>query len=313
MNHDAFARDVRAGLTTTPKRLLPKYFYDDLGSLLFEAICHLPEYYLTRCEAEILRAHAAEMLASLPAPVTLVELGSGSSIKTRLLIEAALARQGSLLYQPIEISETILEQSASALLNDYPGLRVNPQARDYTQGLGAIERPENGSVLALFLGSNIGNYDLAEGATLLRQVRRSLRAGDGLLLGADLKKSPALLEAAYNDALGVTAAFNLNLLARINREFGADFDVRQFEHRAIYNAELGRIETYAISRKAQVVRINALDLRVAFAAGETIHTESSWKFDPAQLAALAEATGYAVEQVWHDGEGMFSCSLWRAQ
>ncbi|HZS06160.1 MAG TPA: L-histidine N(alpha)-methyltransferase [Blastocatellia bacterium] len=312
LRESSFAADVRVGLTARPKRLPPKYFYDDLGSHLFEAICHLPEYYPTRSEAEILQRYAGEIAGSLPGPVSVVELGSGSSVKTRYIIEALMARQGQLLYQPIDISATMLEQSAHTLLKDYPSLRIAAQARDYTKGLGALERDHDEAVLALFLGSNIGNYDPQAAQGLLRQVRHSLRAGDGLLLGADLKKSTEILEAAYNDALGVTAAFNLNLLSRINRELDADFDLKKFEHRAFYNREQGRIEMHLVSRGAQTIRIRGIRLTVEMQAGETIHTENSYKYDFEQLTGLAAATGFRVAQVWLDAGERFSSNLWLA-
>lgn len=308
----SFAEDVRAGLTATPKRLLPKYFYDALGSHLFEAICQLPEYYPTRAEAEIFEHHAAEIIGSLHGRLTLVELGSGSSVKTRLLIEALITRQGRLHYQPVDISATMLEQSAQELLKIYSELRITGQARDYTQGLGAIERRSDENILALFLGSNIGNYDPPEAIALLRQIRRTLRDGDGLLLGADLKKDARVLEAAYDDALGVTAAFNLNLLLRINRELGADFDLKQFRHRAMYNHAQGRVEMHLVSAAAQQIHLNALSLTIEMQAGETIHTENSYKYDRAQLAQMAEASGFSVKRVWLDAEERFSSSLWLA-
>ncbi|HEX9001689.1 MAG TPA: L-histidine N(alpha)-methyltransferase, partial [Blastocatellia bacterium] len=216
----SFADDVRAGLTAQPKTLPPKYFYDALGSQLFEAICLLPEYYLTRAETEIFERYAAEIVRQLPSPVGVVELGSGSSIKTRLLIEAILANQQELHYQPMDISASILELSAEALLGNYDRLQVTGHVGDYTRGLETIERQEGERLLALFLGSNIGNYTLTEGRALLKTIRRALQTGDGLLLGADLKKPVQVLIPAYADALGVTAAFNLNLLSRINRELG---------------------------------------------------------------------------------------------
>src|SRR5581483_7022316 len=202
--------------------------------------------------------------------------------------------------------------SAHTLLKDYPSLRIAAQARDYTKGLGALERDHDEAVLALFLGSNIGNYDPQAAQGLLRQVRHSLRAGDGLLLGADLKKSTEILEAAYNDALGVTAAFNLNLLSRINRELDADFDLKKFEHRAFYNREQGRIEMHLVSRGAQTIRIRGIRLTVAMQAGETIHTENSYKYDFEQLTGLAAATGFRVAQVWLDAGERFSSNLWLA-
>jgi L-histidine N-alpha-methyltransferase len=317
-NSDRFANDVGLGLTEDPKSLSPKYFYDALGSQLFEAICLLPEYYLTRAETEIFQSHAAEIIAQMQAPsapsapVGIVELGSGSSIKTRLLIEAILARQDRLHYRPIDISATILEQSASKLLGDYPNLYITANVSDYTAGLSSIARRDGERVLVLFLGSNIGNYMPDEGRSLLTQIRRALRPGDGLLLGADLKKSPAIIEPAYNDVLGVTAAFNLNLLLRINRELDADFDPARFEHRAIYNEREGRVEIFIRSRAAQSVRINKVGLQVDFREGEMIHTENSYKYDPAQLEALAKETGFKPLRSWFDSEKRFSCNLWAA-
>jgi L-histidine Nalpha-methyltransferase len=320
-NSDRFANEVRLGLTMEPKSLSPKYFYDALGSQLFEAICLLPEYYLTRAETEIFQSHAAEIIAQMqapfappapPAPVGIVELGSGSSIKTRLLIEAILARQDRLHYRPIDISATILEQSASKLLGDYPNLYITAQVSDYTEGLSSIVRRNGERVLVLFLGSNIGNYMPDEGRLLLTQIRRALRPGDGLLLGADLKKSRSILEPAYNDALGVTAAFNLNLLLRINRELGADFDPARFEHRAVYNEREGRVEIFIVSRAAQSVRIKKMGLQVEFREGEMIHTENSYKYDPAQLEALAKETGFKPNRSWFDSEKRFSCNFWAA-
>lgn len=311
-NHDSFAEDVRAGLTARPKTLPPKYFYDALGSQLFEAICLLPEYYPTRAEAEIFHRHAAEIVSQLPAPVGVVELGSGSSVKTRLLIEAILSRQPELHYQPMDISASILAHSAEKLLGDYDRLRIAGHVGDYTQGLDSIVRREGESLLALFLGSNIGNYTPEESRSLLESIRAALRTGDGLLLGADLKKSEEVLIAAYDDALGVTAAFNLNMLARINRELSANFDLRNFRHRAAFNHEAGRIEMHLVSRAAQTVSVGVLDLQITVQPGETIHTENSYKYDLPQLAALAEATGFQPAKIWFDGERRFSCNFWLA-
>jgi dimethylhistidine N-methyltransferase len=309
-HESSFAEDVRTGLLAHQKTIPPKYFYDELGSHLFEAICHLPEYYLTRAEAEILKRYAGDMIGQLTGPVSLVELGSGSAVKTRYLIEALLARQALLHYQPIDISAAMLEQSSRELLKNYPGLRITAQAGDYTGGLGAIERGENESLLILFLGSNIGNYDPDQALALLREVRSALHAGDGLLLGADLKKSVAALEAAYADALGVTAAFNLNLLARINRELGADFDLARFAHRAVYNRELGRMEMHLVSLARQTIKIREIGLSIEIEEGETIHTENSYKYDLSQLTALAEAAGFRSHRTWLDSHEQFSCNLW---
>lgn len=313
-----FAADVRAGLTAPRKHLPPKYFYDALGSRLFDAICLLPEYYLTRAENEILTARADEMVAAAGAPpLTLLELGSGSAAKTRRVIEAILRRQPRLLYVPVDISATALESSAHALLQDYPPLRVEAYASDYESALANVRREslaDGGRVLALFLGSNVGNFDRQEARDFLRSVRRrALRRGDALLLGADLKKEPRVLEAAYDDPVGVTAAFNLNLLARINRELGADFDPRAFRHVARYDDGHGRVEMYLESRRAQTVSVAALGLEVRFDEGERVHTENSYKYDLEELSQLAAATGFERARTWLDRAGRFSSSLFVAE
>jgi len=312
-----FAEDVRRGLTAAPKRLFPKYFYDELGSQLFEAICLLPEYYLTRAEAEIFAEHSAGIVeaAARGARLTLFELGSGSASKTRRLIDALVARQGGLLYVPVDISTAALEASALALLEAYPGLRVVAYAGDYDAALPRLAEnfdPE-ARALVLFLGSNVGNFDRGEARSFLRGVRRVLRAGDALLLGADLKKDARLLEAAYDDPVGVTAAFNLNLLARINRELGADFRPRDFRHVAVYDEREGRVEMHLESLRRQRVRIRALDLTVTFEEGERVHTENSYKYDREDLAALADASGFQLARTWLDGKGRFSSNLFIAE
>src|ERR1044072_1365980 len=306
-NPDAFADDVRRGLTAKPKILFPKYFYDDLGSKLFEAICSLPEYYLTRAEREILSHHAREIADSIEGPVRLIELGSGSAEKTRYLIEALLKRQKELHYLPIDISDESLESSSRELLKAYPQLSITAYASDYFTALRAIAETDSSErTIALFLGSNIGNLDPEETQGFFREVRNVLRPADALLVGADLKKSAAVLVPAYDDPLGVTAAFNLNLLARINRELGGQFDIKKFEHRAVYNEEIGRIELYLVSLARQTVRIQAIDVEASFEEGETIYTESSYKFDLERLAELARAPGFSLEQTWFDSARRFS-------
>ncbi len=309
-----FADDVRHGLTASPKALPPKYFYDKLGSFLFEAICELPEYYVTRAEREILDASAAEMVGSIDAPLRLLELGSGSSTKTRLLIEAILERQETLEYVPIDISRTVLEESARGLLERYPRLSVRAVCADYERALDFIAAngggPGNGrATLAVFLGSSIGNLDGDEAAALLERIAGVLKAGDGLLLGADLKKGEEVLVPAYDDALGVTAAFNLNVLARINRELGGEFDLRRFEHRATWNEADGRIELHAVSRERQSVPVKALGLEIELEAGEMIHTESSYKYTPDQLEELARRGGLELRRAWYDPRRRFSVNL----
>jgi L-histidine Nalpha-methyltransferase len=312
----SFAEDVRRGLLSRPRQLFPKYFYDELGSQLFEAICLLPEYYLTRAENEIIARYGPEIVAEVAGQKRLLEMGSGSASKTRRLIEAILKEQEELLYLPIDISATALETSSRVLLQSYPRLRINAFAADYYSGLRALassaDSPERGRTLALFLGSNIGNFDRAEAGNFLRVLRGALRVGDALLLGADLKKERAVLEAAYDDALGVTAAFNLNLLARINRELEADFNLRAFRHHVRYDEEEGRIEIYLESLRAQTVRLCKLELEVQFAEGERIHTENSYKYAPSDLSRLATDNGFTLSRTWLDSMGRFSSNLFLA-
>ena len=309
----SFADDVRQGLSEKPRRLFPKYFYDELGSALFEAICLLPEYYLTRAENEILTRYADEIAASVEGEKTLLEMGSGSASKTRLIIEALLKQQGELCYTPVDISATALETSSRVLLQSYPRLSVEAYASDYYGALEALAtKVRRVRTLALFLGSNIGNFDADEARSFLRALRRVLAEGDALLLGADLKKERAVLEAAYDDALGVTAAFNLNLLARINRELDADFNLRAFKHYVRYDAELGRVEIYAESLRAQTVRVRALGLELKFDEAERIHTENSYKYDLEGLSQLAAATGFRLAKTWLDERATFSSNLFIA-
>jgi dimethylhistidine N-methyltransferase len=269
---------------------------------------------LTRAENEILSRHAEAIIDATDGPARLIELGSGSAEKTRYLIEALLQRQPELHYLPIDISDTSLEASSRELSKTYTDLRITAYAADYFTALGALAEAEKSKrdyrrTIVLFLGSNIGNLDESESRAFLRAVRRVLDSGDALLLGADLKKSADVLVPAYDDALGVTAAFNLNLLVRINRELGGDFNLQKFAHRAVYNDSQGRIEMHLVSRESQRVRIDAIALEIRFEAGETIHTENSYKFDAEQLAALARETGFALRQTWRDGAQTFSFNL----
>jgi L-histidine N-alpha-methyltransferase len=308
----SFSEDVRRGLSAEVKHLYPKYFYDELGSQLFEAICLLPEYYLTRAENEIFERYAREIASAIDGHKRLLEMGSGSASKTRLIIEALLNEQRNLLYIPVDISLAALETSSRVLLQSYPGLRITAYASDYYDGLAALKSGTKERTLALFLGSNIGNFDPEESHRFLRALRDVLHTGDALLLGADLKKERHILEAAYDDALGVTAAFNLNLLSRINRELDADFNPRAFKHRATYNEEEGRVEVYIESLNAQSVSIPKLDINVRFQEGERIHTESSYKYDMEGLKRLAEATGFELARTWLDQHERFSSNLFLA-
>ena len=305
----ALAEDVAAGLTASPKRLSCRYFYDREGSRLFEEICRLPEYYLTRAETAILRAHAAEVADRFVGDTTLIELGSGSAVKTRLLLEAFLRRRPGLRYVPVDISGGILEESSLALLNDYPGLEILAIAGEYQEGLRHLATATDRPKLILWLGSNIGNFERAEAAAFLGRVRQTMAAGDALLVGIDLRKDRAVLEPAYDDSRGVTAAFNRNLLVRINRELGGHFDPDAFRHRAVYNEGEGRVEIYLVSSRAQRVAVDRLGLEVAFAEGEAIHTENSYKYSPAEIAALAGTAGLRLERQWFDVERRFSLNL----
>ena len=305
----SFADAVRAGLGAAPKSLPSMFFYDDLGSALFDAICRLPEYYLTRAEREILKRYASDIVASLQVPIDLLELGSGSAAKTRYLIEAAIEAQGSLHYSPIDISPAALMESAWELVAAHPELRVTAYAGDYHEVLQLPDLHGPNPVLALFLGSNIGNFAPQDARNLLQMVRKALRKGDALVLGTDLKKAPEILEAAYDDATGVTAAFNKNLIGRINRELGGHFDLHSFEHVARYDGERAAVDSFLRSTRKQTVRIETLAMEVAFEAGETIYTESSYKYDRASVEDLALGTGFAIAQTWYDGARTFALHL----
>lgn len=294
----SFADDVRHGLTQARKQLQPWYFYDALGSALFAAICELPEYYLTRAETEILTRHGAAIARALSAPARIIELGSGDGRKTRLLLEA-IARP--LTYIPIDLDVSILALQSTA------AMRVEPIRGDYRDIRSLINAVPDTAVL--FLGSSIGNYDPVSAAALLREVRSVLTRGNTFLVGADLRKPKAIVEAAYNDSLGVTAAFNLNLLARINRELGGHFDLGAFQHRAFFNESESRIEMHIVSRRRQSVPVDALAIALEFDEGETIHTENSYKYAESDLQALAAASGFAVEQVWTDSRSWFADAL----
>jgi L-histidine N-alpha-methyltransferase len=305
----AFARDVHKGLTANPKHLPCCYFYDGEGALLFEDICALPEYYLTRAEREILETRAAELMSRFPVAPTLVELGSGSAAKTRLLIDACLRRHGTLRYVPIDICRAMLEQSSRQLLQEYAGLEILALAAEYHDGLRHLQALGAGPKLILWLGSNVGNFHRPEAVRFLREVRGTMAAGDALLVGIDLRKERAVLERAYDDSQGITADFNLNLLARINRELGGHFDLDAFGHRAIYNEGPGRIEMYLVSKKEQQVCMDSLDLHVSLSAGEAIHTENSYKYSLAEIDSLAAASAFQIISQWLDSRRQFSVSL----
>ncbi|MFJ7049678.1 L-histidine N(alpha)-methyltransferase [Streptomyces sp. NPDC101112] len=299
----ALRADVLNGLTRTPKTLPPKWFYDALGSELFDRITELPEYYPTRAEREILLGRAAEIAAASGAR-TLVELGSGSSDKTRHLLDAMPELHA---YVPVDVSESALRQAGEALVAERPGLEVHALIADFTAGIRLPETP--GPRLVAFLGGTIGNLVPEERAAFLASVRALLAPGDALLLGTDLVKDEAVLVAAYDDSAGVTAAFNKNVLSVMNRELGADFDPGAFEHVALWDAEREWIEMRLRSRTAQTVKVPALDLAVDFAAGEELRTEVSAKFRREGVTAELATAGLDLTHWWTDEKGRFALSL----
>jgi dimethylhistidine N-methyltransferase len=305
--------DVRLGLTAPLQKELPsKYLYDDVGSALFDAICVLPEYGLSRAGDRLMRARAEDLVLALDAPTCVAELGSGAGRKTRWLLEA-LCRRRPTTYYPIEISSAALGQCAREL-QSIDSISVVGLEKPYLAGLleAAAARPAGCTLLVLFLGSTIGNFDRPAGEAFLREVRRILFDGDALLLATDLQNDPAALLHAYDDAAGVTSAFNLNLLARLNRELDADFNLRAFAHRARWNAAERRIEMHLESTCAQEASIPGARLRVSFAKGETIWTESSHKFTASESITLGERAGFRCERQWVDAEWPFAHTLFRA-
>jgi dimethylhistidine N-methyltransferase len=309
---DRFAIDVREGLTARPKRLACQYLYDDLGSALFEAITLLPEYGVTRAEERLLRSCASSIAEKLVPGVMVAELGSGGGKKTDAMLGAILSFQAEVAYLPIDISASALTTCAQRL-GQLPGVRVRGIAELYLDGLRELqERSEEWPpLLVLFLGGNVGNFDTPAAVDFLSNVRSCLRPGDALLVGADLRKPVERLLAAYDDPTGVTAAFNLNLLGRVNRELGGTFDLRAFQHQARWCEAESRVEMHLVSTSAQSVTIGACDLTVSFDPGETIWTESSYKYDLASLDAVGRSAGFLVGDRWTDEEWGFAESLWR--
>lgn len=294
--------DVLAGLLAKPKQLPSKYFYDARGSALFEQICAQPEYYLTRAELDLMAQHAADIAAQLGPNVLLLEYGSGSGTKTRILLEHLDRPAG---YIPTEISRVALRDSVRALQKALPTLPILPLWADFTQPLD-VPQPEHGArrTVVYFPGSTLGNFDTAAAVNLLRQMRDEAGDSGGVLVGIDLKKDPAALEAAYNDAAGVTAEFTLNLLVRLNRELGTDFDLAHFHHRARYSEAAGRIETWLVSQRAQVIHLDGHAIR--FDADEPMLVEYSCKYSSQEFAGLAARAGLRVERVWTDPAQRFS-------
>lgn len=313
------AAAVQEGLTTRPKWLPAWLFYDAAGSRLFDEITELPEYYLTRTERAIFAARGQDIIARAAAGARLhiAELGAGSAEKTRLLLHAAIERQRTVIYEPVDVSASALDGARASIERDIPGVTVAPRVMDYTHGDG--ERFHLGIAgdterrLVLYIGSSIGNFEPQEALRLLRRVCAGLNPGDSFLLGVDLAKNENTLLDAYDDAAGVTAAFNRNILVRLNRELDANFDPQAFAHCAVWNPGKSRIEMHLVSRVAQQVSIAALDLCVDFACGESIHTENSYKYRPGQAEAMLEEAGFAPTETWTDPQGWFAVCLARVE
>jgi dimethylhistidine N-methyltransferase len=303
----AFARDAIDDLSQHPKRLSPKYFYDAAGSELFEAITRLPEYYPTRTELAILREQSCEIAAIIPKGAGLVEFGAGATTKVRLLLESC----DFDAYVPVDISGDFIRAQADALRRDFPSLAVYPLAADFTASFALPSAIAKMPKVGFFPGSTIGNFEPHEACRFLRSAREILGQGAQMIVGADLEKDERVLYDAYNDKAGVTARFNLNLLVRMNRELGGNFDISAFTHRAIYNRERHRIEMHLISKKTQVVRM--LGTSFSFRPGESIHTENSYKYSIDRFAALARGSGWKVGESWTDRAKMFSVHAMTAE
>jgi dimethylhistidine N-methyltransferase len=311
---EQLASAVSEGLLSRPKWLPSWLFYDAAGSQLFNRITELPEYYLTRTERAIFAKHCDEIigLAANGDALRIVELGAGSADKTRLLLNSAVDRQDTVVYQPVDVSASALEEAQDRIEREIPGVIVEPRVEDYCRGLELDAACMGERRLVLYIGSSIGNFELDEAQSLLRNVRSAVAPGDAMLLGVDLAKDRATLLAAYDDAAGVTAEFNLNLLGRLNRELGANFDLASFAHRAVWNAAQSRIEMHLVSRLRQHVRIPALDLTVDFQSGETIHTENSYKYRPGQAEDMLRTAGFTPVATWMDDQKRFAVCLARS-
>lgn len=293
--------EVLEGLGSSPKRLPPKFFYDETGSELFDEITRLEEYYPTRTEVSILETYAKEITRDWDGDVALIELGSGSSYKVRILLDAY---GGPLTYMPIDISKEYLRSAAEAINSDYPDVDVVPVCSDYTVHLEIPHWESFARRVLFFPGSTIGNFEPEEARQFLTYIGSRNTQGDRMLIGVDLHKSEEILNAAYDDSKGVTAQFNLNILNRINRELGANFDLDAFEHRAFYRSEKHRVEMHLVSRRAQTVRIDSTEIELA--QGETIHTENSYKYSEETFRQLLSGTGFRIARSWYDAARLFS-------
>jgi L-histidine Nalpha-methyltransferase len=321
---EEFANDVATCLTSENKRLNPKYLYDHMGSKLFEQICLQPEYYLTRTEASLLKRHAPVITNLVGSNIRIIELGSGSSSKTAILLRYLSSQKKRIYYFPIDISASILMESTRTLKSQFPNATITAIRSDYNTGIDratarcmVIDGEEDGknnngspyAKLILFLGSSIGNFEPMAARSFLRSIRQRLHTNDFLLVGSDLQKDEFVLNAAYNDKAGITAKFNLNLLARINRELGGNFELGKFKHFAFYNREQHRIEMHIVSNTDQQVYIEALCKNFSFRKGDSIHTENSYKYSLSQISALAEDSGFRIEKEFTDEKRWFNVAL----
>jgi dimethylhistidine N-methyltransferase len=312
-----FAADVYAGLKSSPKKIPSRYFYDSAGSQLFKEITQLPEYYLTKCEEEIILDNSPRIVdiisVNFPESINLIEFGAGDTEKPFPLIAQILAAQLSLTYTAIDISDTALSDLSFRVLEKFPDLKFQGLNQEYFEALNSVKIENNNRNLVLFLGSNIGNFNHDQSIDFLVKLNTSLNPGDYLLIGFDLKKDNSILIPAYDDAAGITRKFNMNLLERINRELGGNFHVDNFYHRAIYNDTSGAMESFLLSNCVQDVYIEKLRQNFNFTSGERIHTESSHKYDLNDIDYLAEASGFKILESFLDSRKYFACSLWQTK
>lgn len=309
-----FARDIHNGFSQSPKQLSSKYFYDDRGSQLFAEIMNLEEYYLTDCEYEIFDTKAKEIIAAFLKDadgINLIELGAGNGLKTKLLLHQLSQQGANFEYSPIDISEEAMQSLKSHLRADYPNMKINPLTMDYFKALDILEQQADKRKVVMFLGANIGNYTQEEALDLFQQIKARLQPGDMIFTGFDLKKDPKIILKAYDDAKGITQQFNLNLLARMNKELGANFDLNAFDHYAIYEPLSGEARSYLVSLKDQDIHFDAVDKTYTFQKWELIHTEISRKFDIHQIDSMATTIGFQVVKHFKDKRQFFTDSLWQ--
>lgn len=304
-----FLDAVASGFSSVQKSIPPKYFYDEKGSQLFERICSTPEYYVTRTESAILKDFAAEIAELNTDKKTIIELGSGSSVKTRYILKAFLRSSGNITYMPVDVSGIMVE-SSKLLLNDFEGLVIKGISGEYLDALEIVDKTVTEPKLIIFLGSSIGNFDLPHAEEFLKKISSVMKPNDSLLIGFDLVKDIKILNAAYNDKEGVTAEFNLNLLRRINNKLNADIDIANFEHKAFFNPEESRIEMHLVSKCDQTFSLNGTDL-ICLKENETIHTENSYKFTDEMIKDLARSADLKINNVWKDSRNYFGLSLMR--